>query len=220
MTPYYANFGYHPGNNYPAVEVISKVPAAEELVLTLKKLREDMRESLLLAQKRMAKYYNRKVAENELKFKVGDWVMVNAKDFKTIRPSKKLDHKMRGKFQIKRLVGLHAYELGLPVSSDTKHPVFHVSMLEPYYPNDIVGRRTPTPPPVDLDEGLFELEEVLSSRVRYRKVQYLAKWKGQGPDENSWEPYDSFLPSEGAQECIKEFHRKNEGMPKDPRVMY
>src|SRR4029077_763570 len=137
VTPYFANFGYHPGHNYSAVEVISKVPAAEESVLTLKKLRQDMREQLLLAQQRMAKYYNKKVAEQEPQFKVGDWVMVNAKDFKTMRPSKKLDHKMRGKFRIKRLVGLHAYELELPVSSEQKHPVFHMSMLEPYHPNDI-----------------------------------------------------------------------------------
>ena len=25
MTPFYANFGYHPGHNYPAIEVISTV---------------------------------------------------------------------------------------------------------------------------------------------------------------------------------------------------
>ena len=56
----------------------------------------------------MAKYYNRNKADNEPTFKVGDWVMLDAKDIKTIRPSKKLDHKMRGKFKVKRLVGSHA----------------------------------------------------------------------------------------------------------------
>ena len=52
----------------------------------------------------MAKFYNRKVSEREPGFKVGDSVILNAKDFKTLRPSKKLDHKMRGKFMIKRLI--------------------------------------------------------------------------------------------------------------------
>ena len=41
VTPFYANYGYNPRHNYPAVEVISTVPAGEELILTLKKLSED-----------------------------------------------------------------------------------------------------------------------------------------------------------------------------------
>ena len=49
MTPCYAAFGYQPGHNYPAVEVVSDVPAAEEFILKLKKLREDMRDTLILA---------------------------------------------------------------------------------------------------------------------------------------------------------------------------
>ena len=58
MTPFYAAFGYHPGNNYPTVEVVSDVPPAEEFILKLKKLREDMRDTLILARQRMAKFYN------------------------------------------------------------------------------------------------------------------------------------------------------------------
>ena len=72
MTPFYTNYGYHPGHNYPSVEVIFTVPAGEELILTLKKLREDMQDTLLVAQKRIAKYYNRNKADTEPTFKVGD----------------------------------------------------------------------------------------------------------------------------------------------------
>ena len=59
ITPFYAAFGYHLGNNYPAVEVISDVPAAEEFILKLKKLTKDMTDTLILARQRMAKFYNR-----------------------------------------------------------------------------------------------------------------------------------------------------------------
>ena len=153
MIPCYAAFGYHPGNNYPAVEVVSDVPAAEEFILKLKKFTEDMRDTLILARQRMAKFYNRKVSEREPGFKIGDWVMLNAKDFKTLRPSKKLEHKMRGKFNIKRLIGSHTYELEF-LPNVWKHPVLHVSMIEPYNVNPIPGRRSPTPPPeLDLDGG-------------------------------------------------------------------
>ena len=145
--------------------------------------------------------------------------MLNAKDFKTLRPSKKLDHKMRGKCKIKRLIGSHAYELEFPPKVG-KHPVFHVSMIEPYNVNPIPCRKSPTAPPEsDLDgETTWEVEEVLFSRTRYRKVQYLIKWKGYGPDDNTWEPYNSLLG--GVEESVKDFHLKNQVMPKDPRVLF
>ena len=65
MIPFYPAFGYQPGNDYPAVEVTSDVPAAEEFICKLKKLRKDMRDALILARQRMAKFYNRKVSECE-----------------------------------------------------------------------------------------------------------------------------------------------------------
>ena len=76
---------------------------------------------------------------------------------------------MHGKFKIKRLIGSHVYELEFP-SNVGKHPVFHVSMLEPYNVNPILGRRSPTLPlELDLDsEATWEVEEVLSSWTRYR----------------------------------------------------
>ena len=186
MTPFYANFGYHPGHNSPAVEVISNVPGCEELILTLKKSREDMRDTLILAQKRMAKYYNQRVSINKPTFKVGDWVMLNAKDVKTIRHSKMLEHEMRVKFKVKSLVGTHAYELELPVRFG-KHPVFHISMLEPYHHNTIPNRRSPTPlPEIDLDRELnYIVEKIGSSKVHYRKVHYLVKWEGYSDDQNT-----------------------------------
>ena len=79
MTLFYANFGYHPIHNYSAEVVESNVPAADEYVKNLAKLRKDMRETLILARERMAKYYNRNVSEKEPTFKVGDKVMVNAR---------------------------------------------------------------------------------------------------------------------------------------------
>jgi len=88
-----------------------------------------MRENMKAAQTRMAKYYNQKVANKEPEFKVGDWVMVNAKNIKTKRSSKKLDYKLRGKFEIEKLCGTNAYRLQLPPFSGKIYPVFHVSLL-------------------------------------------------------------------------------------------
>src|SRR5512133_2815108 len=110
-----------------------------------------MRKNLEGAQQRMVKYYDAKVAKVQPTFKVRDWVMVKATNIQTERRSKKLDYKMRGKFKIKELVGTHAYKLEFPPGIGQIHPVFHISLLEPYHANTIPGRRSPTPPPVDIE---------------------------------------------------------------------
>ena len=109
MTPLYPNFGYHPIANYLAEVIESNVPAAEEYVENLAMVTKDMRETLILATERMAKYYNRNVSHKKPTFKVGDKVIVNAKNIETKRKSKKLDHKMRGPLKVKRLIGSYAY---------------------------------------------------------------------------------------------------------------
>ena len=50
------------------------------------------------------------------------------------------------------------------------HPVFHVSLLEPYKPSTIPGRTRDPPPPIVInDENEWEVEEILDSKLRYRK---------------------------------------------------
>jgi len=76
--------------------------------------------------------------------------MLNRKNLRIKRPMEKLDHKKFGPFVVKRKVGSRAYEVELPARWDI-HPVFHVSLLEPYR-EDPVGRpqkMIPTPEIVD-----------------------------------------------------------------------
>ena len=108
---------------------------------------------MIVVQSRMAKYYDKKVSKTTPNFKVGDWVMVRADHIKTKRCSKKLDHKLRGKFKIKWCIGIYAYKLELLLGSSKIHPVFHVGFLEPYYKNTILGRQEATPLPVDVEEN-------------------------------------------------------------------
>ena len=57
--------------------------------------------------------------------------MLNAKNIRTKRPSKKLAPKLYGPFKILEQRGELAYKL--EISDQWKiHPVFHVSLLEPY----------------------------------------------------------------------------------------
>jgi len=78
----------------------------------------------------MKKYYDRKGTEQP-SIEVGDLVMLNAKNIRTRRPSKKLSPKLYGPFKVLEKKGNRAYKL--EISPRWKiHPVFHVSLLELY----------------------------------------------------------------------------------------
>ena len=78
------------------------------------------------------------------KYKVGDYVFVDAKNLRSERPSKKLDFKSYGPYLVDRIISPYAYQLSLPPDSNA-HPVFHVNKLR-IAPDDLLpGQRLPPP---------------------------------------------------------------------------
>jgi hypothetical protein len=75
-------------------------------------------------------------------FKVGDLVMIDARNMKTKRLSKKLDHKKIGPVKILKKIGTRAFRVELPTTIEV-HNVFHVSLLEPYRKSKVPGRHQP-----------------------------------------------------------------------------
>ena len=71
----------------------------------------------------------------------------------------------------------YAYRVDFP--ADIKiHPVQHISELEPAANDPDPGQIIPPPPAVEIDgEEEWEVEEVLDAKIRYRKLQYLIKWR-------------------------------------------
>jgi hypothetical protein len=71
------------------------------------------------------------------------------------------------------------------------HPVFHVSMLEPSFPNAIPNQVQPPPPPVVIDsEPEFEVSKILDAKIDSRrkryKLLYMVRWTGyEGTNEKS-----------------------------------
>src|SRR5438045_9547264 len=70
----------------------------------------------------MRKFYDRK-REPRPDFKIGNKVLLDAKHIQTLRPSKKLDHRMRGPWTIIKRVGSRAFELDLKENRGRKHDV-------------------------------------------------------------------------------------------------
>jgi hypothetical protein len=88
---------------------------------------------------------------------IGDKIWLLHRNLKTNSPYNKLDLNRRlGSFSVVKQINDVAFRLKLPPSMKI-HPVFHVSLLEPYKESSIPGRFRVLPPPVEI-EGQEEFE--------------------------------------------------------------
>lgn len=203
MSPFMASRGYNPTfTNMPSAAQSN--PAAEERLTQLEELQKEIRSSMAIAQEKQKEFADRH-REKEPEYKVGDKVWLSAQNITTDRPTKKFAAKRLGPYKVIAKVSSHAYKLDLPHTMPI-HPVFHVSLLTPHTTDTIPGRTQPELPPVIVeDHEEFEVEKIVNSRKHYGKVQYLVKWKGYGPEGNTWEPPEHMTH---AKEKIDEFYQR------------
>ena len=151
-------------------------------------------------------------------YKVGDAVMLSTAHLKLKRPSRKLDHKFIGPFQIQQLISPIAVRLTLPHKWKT-HPTCHVAEVEPF----VQGNR-----PVDYERTLcecadieadekYDVDEIKGSIKRWNSFLYHIKWL-EFPKKTDWtsEPYENI--SEGARTKLLQFHINHPNSPRDHRV--
>ena len=136
-------------------------------------MRKALERRLAKAVALQTKFYNAKHLSRS--YNVGEFVYLNSKNIDSTRPTKKLDWKFYGPYKIVNRVGNVVYCLHLPKSMKI-HNVFHISLLKPCEQR---GDSIAPPPPIEVDsEEKFEAKEILDSRVRHGKLQYLIKWLG------------------------------------------
>lgn len=94
-----------------------------------------------------------------------------------------------GPFKIIEKIGGTAYKLQLPSHSKI-HPVFHISLLKPYY----AGSTKPVlhlPPKIHNDNPIHEILSILDERKVWvkgkPKHQVLIQWADLPPADSSWE---------------------------------
>ena len=127
----------------------------------------------------MGKYADKHRAEPPA-YKIGDLVMLSSRTIKTKQPSKKLDHKLHGPFQVERVISPTAIRLTHPVKWK-KHATFHVSEIEPFKAG---SRPAPDPAKVlreaaDIEQDdEYDVDEVKAFLIRRGRVLYHVKWLG------------------------------------------
>lgn len=221
VSPFFANYGFTPrfgiephdtlkdsARNKDLDEKIA-IEFSERMMV----IHENLQHEMTWAQALYEKHVGR---EPSPAYQVGDMVWLNVKNIRTERLSKKLDFKNIGPFRISGVVNPRAYRLELPTTMKV-HNVFHTSLLHPAARDPMPGQVQPPPPPVVVErergeEDEWEVEAIQDSRVRYKKIQYLVKWKGY--ENVDWRSWKEVLP--GCDEMVRGFHERYPEKPGPP----
>ena len=98
----------------------------------------------------------------------------------------KLAPKQYGPFEVATQISKVAYKLKLPLTWKI-HDIFHASLLTLYKETLQHGPNFLEPPP-EITEGELELEveKIIKERTfsRWKKKQYLVRWKGYSPSHD------------------------------------
>lgn len=101
--------------------------------------------------------------------------------------------------------------LKLPPQLQALHPTFNIDKLKRYrdgaalFPNRL--RPYDRPPPVAQADSngdqVFEVERIVAQRKRGRRLEYLVRWRGYPPEEDTWEPLASLR---SANDALADYH--------------
>ncbi|KAL0172892.1 hypothetical protein M9458_033203, partial [Cirrhinus mrigala] len=209
LTPFQCVLGYQPPL-FPWTEEPSNVPAVDHWFRESERVWDSAHHHLQRAvrqHKRFADVRRRPAPE----FQPGDQVWLSTRDLRLRQPCRKLSPRHIGPFKILRRINDVTFQLQLPPRYRI-HPTFHVSLLKPCYPSatEQPGAEVEPPPPEILEPpSIYTVHEILGSRRRGGRLEYLIDWEGYGPEERSWVSRDDILDPT----LLSDFHRDHPDQP-------
>jgi hypothetical protein len=186
-TPFSLNYGYEPtfpltmaGNHLPTPAAQNYLDKQRKAIISAKQHIEGKKKK----QKQAADHRRRHNT-----FNVGDLVRLNTENIRFANSiPRKFIPRFTRPFRITRKISDVTYALDLPENWQI-HNVFHISLLRKFEDPDTVfpnrRRRYPDPEIVD-DYPEYEIEKILRHTTRRNRHHYLIRWKGYGPEEDSW----------------------------------
>jgi len=147
LTPFFTNYGFHPQTEWMK-EREAKNPGPTMYTHWMKTVQENARTTLKQTREAIKKYDDRK-APPQPDIETGELVMLKAKNIKRKRPTKKFTPRWYSPFKVLEKKGNRAFKLDIPACWKI-HPVFHVSLLEPYKVSDRPNREQPLREPEDV----------------------------------------------------------------------
>jgi hypothetical protein len=182
-------------------KVHTEVPEANDVADKLQNIWEETGAVLRMAKERMA---GRDPAEVPETFKIGERVWLDSRNLCLKTNSPKLMDRRLGPFKIIEKLSDRAYRLELPTNLKI-HNVFYIGLLSKV--KEDKSRpilREPGPLEVKGEEE-YKVEEIVDSEQRQDGWYCRVKWKGYGPESNTWEPKANL---EHTEDILKRYHQK------------
>lgn len=196
-TPYEVIYGQSPPIHLPYLPGESSSAPVDRSLQAREDVINMLKFHILRAQNRMKQQADSHRSARE--FQIGDHVYLKLQPYRQHSlKSRKVPHKLSprfyGPFRIVDRVGVVAYKLALPDGAAI-HNVFHVSQLK-LCPNP--SMTTAALPQYLAETGMTkEPEAILDKKMVKRQnravTKVLVQWKGQTPDQATWEFYQDFI---------------------------
>ncbi|SPC64153.1 related to Gag-pol polyprotein [Ustilago sp. UG-2017b] len=161
VSPFFACYGWNP-KAHPDIPQRLGVhdPDQFEYLIDGKERCKYLQEQIREAQHRTVDQYNRK--RKDIEFKVGDTAYINHRNWKTRRPTPKLDTRFAGPYPVQ------------------EQPAITSSLAQRAEQPTI-----PSLPDEDLD---FKVEALIDKRSHHGVTEYKVLWRGYPEEAASWEP--------------------------------
>ena len=109
-----------------------------------------------------------------------------------------------GPFPIQKKLSDWAYKVELPETMKI-HPVFYVGLLSKAIEGEHhLFLERPAPETIEGEEE-YKVEAIIDHKRDRNKWWYLIKWKGYGPESNTWEPKENIM---NADRILKAYSKK------------
>ena len=185
---------------------VSKAPAVAEFADRLSQAYDN----LVKAHSRILTQTNRSRLD-ALSYAIGDRVWLSTNNLCLPQASRKLLERWLGPYSIMKLVGTNAVKLRLSRSMRI-HLVVNISHVKPYrdcLPGQPVSAPGPSTVMEDREEE-YEVEYVVDSRYKGKRLEYLVHWKGWSETDRTWEPLSNLG---NAADVVRDFHASHPSAP-------
>jgi hypothetical protein len=220
MSPYQALYG-RPYRVLPAlVHSATKVPAADEMISNHEANRREIELALNHARFRQTVQAQKKRGPQQ-EWSPGQRVLIYGKAYNPPKGrSRKLLPRWFGPFSISEYDAYtQNYKLDLGARYKRQKPWFHSSVLKLYQENDndkFPSRTFSRPEPIFIEsQEEWEVQQILDHRLQQNRHEFLIRWKGYPPEDDSWEPLENL---KGSQEAIAEFWKENQMENEAPKI--
>lgn len=191
-SPFFLNYGRNPTRPLlPLRASPSGVPRADDFAKQMAALTKETSAALELANSAMKRSYDKRHRDTA-PLAPGSLVLLDSSGLDTKSPSRKLDDKRHGPFQVLESIGDVSYRLKLPASWRI-HDVFHISKLVPFKLPDFPSQSSAPQVPDLLIPNDKILQQVTLHKQLRNRIFYLALLSGDNPEDARWIPHDELF---------------------------